>query len=413
MRVLLTVSDWRGHYFCMVPLGWALQAAGHDVRVACPPGQTDAISDAGLVPVPVLDGPDMMTMARMNLYVEALFAQRTLPGNPLHPLTAEPIERLDAVDVRSQAPTFFEDAQAAVARSCDGAVEFAKAWQPQLVVHDVMAMEGALAAKVLGIPAVYAAPGLFGTVETVPGLDLTAATPLASFERHGVGPWSRADIAYVVDPSPDDAVPPLGEARRLPVRYVPYNGTGTLPGWVLEPRDRPRVCVLWGNSASGLFGTEVPTLRYAVDAAVEAGAEVVLTASPAQVEALGPLPEEVRVLRDFPLDLLLEVCDVLIHHGSDNCYLNAAAAGVPQVGLALNTDQREFGRRMEPTGACVTLPGFEATREEVGRAVSAVLTGPSYQEAARRLRAENDARPTPADLVGELEKLATRKPAVR
>ena len=37
MRVLLTVSNWAGHYVSMVPLAWALRVAVHDVRVACPP----------------------------------------------------------------------------------------------------------------------------------------------------------------------------------------------------------------------------------------------------------------------------------------------------------------------------------------------------------------------------------------
>lgn len=48
MRVLLTTWAAPGHLFPMVPLAWAFQAAGHEVRVAGPPSCQDAITQAGL-----------------------------------------------------------------------------------------------------------------------------------------------------------------------------------------------------------------------------------------------------------------------------------------------------------------------------------------------------------------------------
>ncbi|WP_327072031.1 nucleotide disphospho-sugar-binding domain-containing protein [Kitasatospora sp. NBC_01302] len=404
MRVLFTVSGWQGHYYCMVPLGWALQAAGHEVRVACPPAQTEAISRAGLTPVPVLDGPDVITMGRMTLFIDVLFGKRRTA--PLHPFTGEPIRDPRAVDLESEAPYFWEDAAAAVRHSCDGAVEFARWWQPDLVVHDVMAVEGALAAAVQGVPSVYFGPGLFGAVESDPGLDLRPGDPVAAFDDYGVGPWSRDDIQHMIDPSPDSVIPPLGSATRLPVRYVPYNGPGSLPTWAATPSGRRRICVLWGNSATGLFGTEVPALRHAIDAAAAQDAEVLLMAGAAQVDALGPLPPGVRPLRNFPLHLLLDSCDAIVHHGSDNCYLNAAAKGIPQVGLGLSSDQLTYGDRMTATGAALALSGFEASREEIGDAVRRVLTEPAFRTSAERLRAEVAQNPAPADLVGQLVELA-------
>jgi len=412
-RVLFTISDWRGHYFCMVPLGWALQAAGHEVRVACSTGQAEAVNQAGLTPVPVLDGggPDVAALARMTLYADAVMGNRTLPGLPLHPLTGRPMRSLTEVDMRVEAPGFWTAAKTATRRKCDGAVRYARLWRPDLVMHDVLAAEGALAARVLGVPSVYIAPGLFGTVEDEPGLDLRAADPVDEFERYGVGPWDRGRIEYAVDPSPGKAVPPLGSARRLPIRYIPYNGPGGPPEWAgRRPAGRRRVCVLWGNSATSVFGPEVPALRYAIEAAAAEGAEVILMASARQVDALGELPPSVRPLVASPLHLLLETSDALIHHGSDNCYLNAAAAGLPQLGLALNGDQIVFGRRMEPTGASLTLPGLAADRDSVGDAVAALLAEPSLAEAARALQADLAAQPSPADVVETLERLAAGGP---
>jgi hypothetical protein len=412
-RVLFTVSDWRGHYFCMVPLGWALQAAGHEVRVTCSTGQVETVNQAGLTPVPVLDGggPDVATLARMTLYADAVLGRRTLPGLPLHPLTGHAMRSLTEVDMRVEAPGLWTAAKMAARRKCDGAVRYARLWRPDLVVHDVMAAEGALAARVVGVPSVYFAPGLFGTVEAEPGLDLRVADPVDEFERYGVGPWDRGQIEYAVDPSPDKAIPPLGSALRLPTRYIPYNGPGVPPTWAgRRPAGRRRVCVLWGNSATSVFGPEVPALRYAVEAAVAEGVEVVLMASAQQVEALGGLPPSVRPLADSPLHLLLETSDALIHHGSDNCYLNAAAAGLPQLGLALNDDQIIFGRRMEPTGASLTLPGLAADRDSVRHAVASLLADPSLPDAARALQADMAAQPSPADLVETLEQLASGGP---
>ncbi|MEV4636625.1 nucleotide disphospho-sugar-binding domain-containing protein [Actinoplanes sp. NPDC049548] len=404
MRFLFTTSNWRGNYFCMVPLGWALQAAGHQVRVACPPEQADAIAHAGLVPVPVLEGLDVMRLERMARYSEALAGEH--PLLPLHPVTGRPVSRLDEFDPEAAWPPFWEQTLASMRRSCDNAVGFAREYRPDLVVWDLMSEEGALAAAVTGVPAVFHPPGMYGTVEIVDGEDMSPGDPSGSFPRHGLGRWGRGDIGYVLDPSPPSVHPPVGDALRLPVRYVPYNGPGAMPDWVLDRPRRPRVSLIWGNAATAMYGTQVPALRYAIDAALAAGAEVVLTAGAAQVEALGTLPDRVRVLRDFPIHLLLPTSDVIIHQGSANGLMPAAAAGVPQLSLALSVDQVLPSERLARTGAVVTLRGLTAGPAEIRSAVEALLTDPRYAAAADRVRAEMAAQPSPAQLVATLERLA-------
>nr|AAK83182.1 putative glycosyltransferase [Streptomyces viridochromogenes Tue57] len=405
MRIMFTASNWAGHYMCMVPLAWALRAAGHEIRVACPPSQERGVAATGLMPVPVLDAPDMMESARLAFYVQAMYTppQSGPRPLPLHPFTGQPMQSLndfDAGDLRD----FWKKSIDAVQRSYDNAVSFGDHWRPDLVVHDIMAVEGALVAALRGVPSVYVSPGFIGTVETEPGLDLVSADPLSCFEKYGVE-WGRDRIQYAVDPSPDVAVPPLGDALRLPMRYVPYNGAQGADPWQLGPIRGRRVCIVWGNSASGIFGADVPALRHAIDAAVRQGAEVVLTAPQEQVEELGALPAGVRVLRNCPLELILPYCDLLVHHGSANCYMNGIVAGIPQLSLALNYDTLICGRRIDPAGATLTLSGLEATAEKVEEALRRVLFDHRYRRAAEKLRDGVERAPSPAAVAGLLTRL--------
>ncbi|MEV5374521.1 nucleotide disphospho-sugar-binding domain-containing protein [Streptomyces nondiastaticus] len=406
MRILFTTSNWAGHYFCMVPLGWALQAAGHEVRVACTPAQAGAIGRAGLVPVPLMESPDMMYMSRLNLYAQVVEGRTRLPDLPLHPETGQRVARLGDFDVAKAQKEFSADYGAAVRASYERTARLARTWKPHLVCHDVLAEEGALVAREAGIPSVYCPPGLFGTDDEELGLDLGLRDLVNNLARPGVEPWGRDQITHVIDPSPASVSPPLGEATRIPVRYVPYNGPGELPEWTLEPRERPRVCVVWGRSATGIYGPDVPALRAAVSAAVRAGVHVVLTAAPEQVRALGDLPEDVLVLQDFPLELLLSTSDAVIHHGSDNCLMNGAAAGVPQLALALASDQIAFSRRLARTGAVIALEGLTAGADQVGESVTELLEEPGHAGAALALRAEIQQAPAPGSVVALLESMA-------
>src|SRR5262245_45932134 len=114
MRVLFSTSNWAGHYFAMVPLGWALQAAGYEVRVAGTTGLFEAVSGAGLTPVRVLQALDSMYASRMILYMEAVQGRRTLPGLPVHPETGEPVKDLAEFDFQAARPVFVKEKTRAI-----------------------------------------------------------------------------------------------------------------------------------------------------------------------------------------------------------------------------------------------------------------------------------------------------------
>src|ERR1700733_8583789 len=55
MRGLMTTWGLRSHFYSLVPLGWAGQAGGPDLRVASHPSMAAEIARAGLAAVPLGD----------------------------------------------------------------------------------------------------------------------------------------------------------------------------------------------------------------------------------------------------------------------------------------------------------------------------------------------------------------------
>ena len=64
MRALFVTWAWPSHFYPLVQLAWAMQAAGHDVRVASQPALTDVITRAGLTAVPVGRDVDTLRFSR-------------------------------------------------------------------------------------------------------------------------------------------------------------------------------------------------------------------------------------------------------------------------------------------------------------------------------------------------------------
>ena len=405
MRVLFTVSAWRGHWYPLVPLGWALQAAGHDVRVACAPSQSAEIGRAGLVPVPVLAEVDVTFLGRLQNVWNAQQGLWPYEELPPHPVTGEPLKALadfSFADFTRESGTRL----AQPARRCfDAAVGLARRWRPDLVVHELMSLEGLLAARVLGVPAVLHLWGPVGTDEDEPGLPLRPEDPTGAFPRHGAGEFRAEFVEYVIDPCPA-ALRPLTSATRLPMRYVPYNGPGAAPRLPARTSGRPRVCVVWGNSATRMVGRQSFVLPAVVEAVAGLDADVVLTANSADVAALGTLPPSVRVLEHCPLHLLLPDCDAVVHHGGAGAVMTAAAGGVPQLVLPCAMDQFLNGRRVAASGAGIALPAHRADVPSLRSALESLLHEPSYRSAATGLRADLRELPSPAGLVGELQALA-------
>lgn len=403
MRVLCTVSGWPAHYFPMVPLGWALRAAGHEVLVACPPSQAGAVRRAGLPAAGVLGELDMAYLSRFANLWSAQAGTWPYPWPPLHPESGDPVE-LASFDAAGYIDTAKRHIAAQSKAGFEAAIGLAAGWRPDLVLHDRLSADGLLAAKVTGRPAVAHLWGPVGTDETEPDLYPLPVDYTRAFPRYGAGTLDAEAISHVIDPCPDPLSPPV-RGTRIPVRYLPYNGPGSPP----QPpagRGRPRVCVIWSNSMSRMYGTGAYLVPQIVAALAPMDVDVLLPVHPDDIDALGPLPPQVQLLGQAPLHLVLPGCAAVVHHGGAGCAMTALQAAVPQLMLAFGAEQQAIGRRFAATGAARYLPGHQATAAQIQDAVTDLLTAGGYRDAARELARANQARPSPADVVGVLEDLA-------
>ncbi len=403
MRVLFTSVDWTGHLFPMVPLGWALRSAGHDVRVLCSSALGPAVSRAGLTPLPLLQTTGVV-QARMGNHLRALNGQARTHGlPPVHPLTGAEMDSLADFDISG-----FTGGGAAQERwlrqRFDVLRTLAREWRPDLVVHDLSSVDGRAVAEYADVPAIAHLWGLVADAEPEDEMDYRPEAIDGSFERFELSGRGSV-VRHVIDPTPDSLEPPT-HAERLRMRYVPYNGTGAAPDWVLDARARPRVCVVWGTSVTKVYGPRSFLVPRVVAALGGLDIEVVLAIDAGDVATVGPLPDNVRLLGRAPLHALLTGCDAVVHNGAAGSAMTALAAGVPQLALSISDEQAGNGVRVAASGAGMHLAGPPSEPATIREAVLRLVSEPGPAEAASRLAAENRARPAPAELVPELLALA-------
>ncbi|MYS67385.1 DUF1205 domain-containing protein [Streptomyces sp. SID5473] len=373
MRVLFVSSPGLGHIFPTVPLAHALTASGHEVLYA-QGGDVGSVAAAGVNVVDVTPGLDYATVFRPeeidfsvdggDEFVSALFA------------------KVSGVTV-------------------DRVLEVARSWSPDLIVHSPLQGAGPLAAGALGVPAVSV---VTGPADSAPRIDgLLRDHMKEHYLRHGVAPEPAPGIR--LNSMPRSLLELLPEQVRgaddVPVRYVPYNGNGELPGWLLEPPRRPRIAVTLGSIA-GLWGG-LAVLAPLVAAAADTDAEFVVTLGGGDPSLLGELPPNVTTVDWLPLAPLLAVCGGLIHHGGSGTTAVAMALGVPQCVMPLSPDQKDNERAVVERGIAVG-----AAAETVGTAeFRALLEDDGMRRAAAEVRDETAAMPSPAALVGRLEALVS------
>ncbi|WP_320774425.1 nucleotide disphospho-sugar-binding domain-containing protein [Streptomyces sp. CRN 30] len=410
MRVMLTVSDWTTHWLPMVAQCWALQAAGHEVRVVCAADQEQAVTRAGLTPVPVLEGGDQAVKVRTYNHARALEGRWPFPEPPPHPVTGAPMASPADFDATAWMEENWERLLGMARRSADAAVSFARWWRPHLILHDLVSIEGPLVGRALGIPAALHLWGPTGPDDRVPGappgVGFVPLDVYGLFERYGAGTMDADVHDLVIDPSPPSLAPPLRRAHRLPVRHVPYNGPGAMPSWLRERPDRPRVGVVWGTSVTRMFGPSSFAVPRVVEALAGLDVDVVLTVTGEDLDSLGPLPPRVRAVAHLPLRLLLADCDLVVHHGGAGCVMTALAAGVVQLALPNALDQELIGDRLAQAGGARALHNAVATPAAIRGAATDLLQNPAARAVAARLRTEMEQAPTPAALVGLLEEHA-------
>ncbi|WP_431930194.1 nucleotide disphospho-sugar-binding domain-containing protein [Micromonospora sp. RP3T] len=390
MRILMSTWGWRSHFYSLVPLGWALQAAGHEVRVASHPSLVTAITSAGLAAVPLGEDVD---------FAEA-FAGRIGAVGDLDRPGAQPADRLEPAITADGGVVRFADAL------LDDLVAFGRAWQPDVLVWEPFNLAAPVAAAALGVPGVL---NLWGPDSSVTlRLDPESVLgPLAA--RFGL---AAADVSPHGDLTLDPAPPPLQAPTARPgrpVRFVPYNGTAVLPPWLHRPAARPRICVTAGTMMAGVGLHDRLDLTRVVRSVAELDAEVVVVVEPRQQRGLGPLPANVR-LADAPLAirLVLPTCAALVQQGGAGTTMTALTYGVPQLILPQVSDQHFNGERLAATGAGTWLAPEHAGGARLRDAVGELIGDGPARTAATAMRDRIRALPSPAEVVPVLTALARR-----
>ncbi|MFC4535907.1 activator-dependent family glycosyltransferase [Sphaerisporangium dianthi] len=417
MRILFASYAERTHFYSMVPLAWALAAAGHDVRVAGQASLKDAISGAGLTAVPVGGENNLWRVLRLYPQAEEMARSQVFPPFGLLDLPEE--ERTYAA---------FRSGYEQVVRwwwrltndpMVDGLVAFARAWRPQLVIWEAATFAGALAAAAVGAAhaRVTCSLDLYGAAREQ-FLRLSGLRPPAE-RSDPLAEWLGARAAKVGVPFGEEMVTghftveqlPASmrvrtDLRYVPMRYTPYNGVAVVPRWLWEPPARPRVCVTLGTMNAERLGGSPISVREALDALADLEVEVVATVPDAERDRLGAVPANATVVPRAPLYALAGSAAAVVHHGGWGTMNTTALHGVPQLTLAQQFDAPVRGRLLAAQGAGLCLPPERADAAAVRERVTRLLGEASFREGAAGLRDEMLSMPTPRAVAAEVVRLA-------
>ncbi|WP_431934439.1 activator-dependent family glycosyltransferase [Nonomuraea jabiensis] len=419
MRVVVTQLAATAHLNLVVPIGWALKAAGHEVVIAAQPDIMPAVKQTGLLGVAVGDE------ARYAERLAELAPEETIYGSGYSITELRP-EVLTYEYVRDCLAAFASPLALEVntdASVFDGLVSFCRSWRPDLVIWDSMTYTGPVAAAACGAAHARTTIGRdhLGRLREL-FLRLRAERPDAAGEDP-LRDWLTAKLEKYGCEYTDDLV--LGQTTidslpywlrvpteydYLPVRYVAYNGPGTIPDWLHTEPERPRVCVTLGNSYQEVWDGRAE-LGYPelFEAVADLDLEVVALLGPASVPDGVTVPGNVRIPGFVPLDPLLGSCSAIVHHAGTGSTLTALLNGVPQliVPHALH-DEDQVAAAIDAYGAGVHLPPERFSPSNLRTELQRILNDSTFAERARKAQEEMRATPTPHDLVKDLEELVIR-----
>ncbi|MFI9724226.1 nucleotide disphospho-sugar-binding domain-containing protein [Streptomyces sp. NPDC052396] len=379
----MTAIPHPSHITHVIPLAWAMRAAGHEVIVAGQPDLASTVESAGLGFARVGEAYHTDDLVLRQLKGDKRLVE--LAGLPT-PQSLMMSARMWQIHARYLLSRY---------------LEFAQWWKPDLVISDRMEFAGPMVAAALGVPSVHHRLG----PDTCTDRAHASAPEYFEAACRRMGLDGYAGPTVVVDPCPPELQMPGVVSDHL-VRHVPFNGSGKAPDWARR-RNRPRrVCVSLGNRT--LLFNGVPLQKHVIEAFQGMDdVEVIVTAAAEFHEAIGELPENVRLVDTTPLNLFLDSCDLLVSHGGPGTALTACGLGVPQLVLPQWIGHPEMGTRLAAYGAGLTIE--DAAEQDdpavVREAVRTLLEEERFHKAARDLADSMAAQQSPAELVPVLEQL--------
>jgi len=366
VRVLVVSAPGVGHVFPMVPLTWALRAAGHDVLVVTSSDGL-AVADAGLPVVDALPG------SNVRQQFEQLRRQDPERFAELANRRVTDVREVGAILPWLTRPLL------------PGTMAAAERFRPDVVLQGAMGGSGLVAAAKLGVP--WVGHG-FGFLRGEQLAEAFREHMADGFEQYGVDLPERR--AYV-----DVAPPSMVEPEGWSMRYVPYNGGGVEPSWLAETPKRPRVAVTLGTVAPAMNG--LGPVERIIAAAPEVDAEFVLALGD-KVELDVPLPRNVRAAGWIPLNSLLATSSLLIHHGGAGATMTPLTMGVPQLVAPSGADRHINAAAVHDRGV-----GLQVEEHELdARVINQLLGEDKFRTAAAEVAAEVAAMPSPSEVAARL-----------
>ncbi|GGY40519.1 nucleotide disphospho-sugar-binding domain-containing protein [Streptomyces djakartensis] len=385
MRVLFTTAPLAGHLLPLVPVAWALRAAGHDVLLT---------TRQNAVPMALRSGLPAVSCGPAAEFTDLVDGEPPPDGATPPDTVGMPHDRGGQRYAHGRV----------LARMAGGSLagigRLARAWRPDLIVSERAESAGPLTAAALGIPWVRYHWSVSELREYRDAADVELAPEL---DRLGIpGP---PEPALVLDPWPAGlrAAHAVGHHG---VRHVAANGDAPLPDWLFEPRDRPRICVTLGTLLPRYGATGAPgRITALIDELTLLDADLVVAVDDDVVVGWPSLPSSVRHAGRLPLADVLPACDAVVTHGGQGTALTAVAACLPQVVVPHLDDQFDNAEALSAAGAAVLIPPSDATPAAVSAGCAELLGNPAYAKATDRLADDMALMPAPADAVALLERL--------
>jgi UDP:flavonoid glycosyltransferase YjiC (YdhE family) len=190
------------------------------------------------------------------------------------------------------------------------------------------------------------------------------------------------------------------DVPKIPIRPVGYaESIGGVPGWLEEPRVRPRVYLTLGTVSFGA----VDVLQRALGEIADLDVDILVTVGPeGDPAAFGEVGPHVHLEKFVNQSEILSRVDLIVHHGGTGTVLGALAAGIPQLILPQGADQFFNAQFLTEAGASRALLNEDQQPGAIRGAVAALLSEGPEGAVARQLQAEIAALPSPADVVPEL-----------
>lgn len=271
-----------------------------------------------------------------------------------------------------------------------------RAFQPDVIVADSMALWGKLLAIKLGVPFVSSTTTFAFNKESAQVMQqglgdllrLLLSLPkinreLKRLQRAGYQVKSILDVVQN-DNSTNTIVYTSKlfqpSADSFSDRYVFIGPSVTEKTPLPRQTDKPRVYISMGtvnNDMPALYRTCITALAAKYELIISVGEQV----DPA---LLGEMPPHVTIAQHVDQMAVLADCDAFLTHCGMNSVSEALYCGVPLVLFPQTAEQRGVANRTAELGAGMILP--EPTADAIRASVDAVIADSKYRDAAAKIR---------------------------